>query len=81
MVKEGQRAKSLRKFNNFLLSNKRFLRNMKNHIATTTIFLNEENIFNDQIRWEYLKYEIKIFYPPFFILSEKKKQANQNFRK
>ena len=32
---------------------------MKNHIATTTIFLNKESIFDDQIRQEYLKYEIR----------------------
>ena len=29
---------------------------MKNHIAAAIIFLNEENIFDDQIRWEHLKY-------------------------
>ena len=61
MIKEGQRRKGLWKFNSSLSSNKRFVRNMKNHIATTTIFLNEENIFDDQIRWEYLKYEIRKF--------------------
>ena len=27
---------------------------MKNQITTTAIFLNEENILDDQIRWEYL---------------------------
>ena len=32
---------------------------MKNHVATTTTFINEENILDDQIRWEYLKFEIK----------------------
>ena len=32
---------------------------MKNHIATTTIFQNKESIFDDQIRQEYLKYEIR----------------------
>ena len=34
---------------------------MKNHVATTSIFLNEENIFDNQMRWEYLEYEIRKF--------------------
>ena len=49
---------------------------MKNHIATTTIFLNEKNIFNDQIRWEYLKYEIRKF-SIHFSVSEAKKINNE----
>ena len=48
MIKEGQRGKGLWKFNSSLSSNKRYARNVKNHITTTTIFLNEENIFDDQ---------------------------------
>ena len=50
MVKEGQRGKGLWKSNSSLLSNKKLVLNMKNHIATTTYFLNKENIFDDQIR-------------------------------
>ena len=41
---------------------------MKNHTATTTIFLNKENIFEDRIRWEYLKY----LYSIHFSVSETK---------
>ena len=48
MIKEGQIGKDLWKFNSSL-SDKRFARNVKNHIATTTIFLNEENIFDGNI--------------------------------
>ena len=59
MIKEGQRTNALCKFNSSLLSNKEFDGNIKNHIATTTIFLNKENIVDDQIKWEYLKYEIR----------------------
>ena len=76
MIKEGQRRKGLWRFNSSLSSNKRFVRNMKNHIATTTIFLNEENIFDDQIRWEYLKYEIRKFFIHFSV-SEAKKINNE----
>ena len=78
MIKKGQRGKGLWKFNSSLLLNKKFVCHMKNHIANTTIFLNEENIFNDQTWWEYLKYEIRKF-----SVSEanKKKQGNENFRK
>ena len=68
MIKEGQMGKGLWKFNSSLLSNKKFVCNMKNYIATTTIFLNEENIFDDQIRSEYLKYEIRKFSTTFLYL-------------
>ena len=36
-------------FSSSLLS-KKIVHNMKNHIATTTIFQNKESIFDDQIR-------------------------------
>ena len=49
---------------------------MKNHIATTTIFLSEENIFNYQTRWEYLKYEIRKF-SIYFSVSEAKKRNKE----
>ena len=49
---------------------------MKNHIATATMFLNEENIFGDQIRWEYLKYEIRKFFIHFSV-SEAKKETRK----
>ena len=78
MIQKGQRGKGLWKFNNSLLLNKKFVCHMKNQIANTTIFLNEENIFNDQTRWEYLKYEIRKFY---VFEAKKKKQGNENFRK
>ena len=45
------------KFNNSLLSYSKFVCHMKNHIAATITFLNEENILDDQIKWEHLKYE------------------------
>ena len=41
MIKEGQREKGLWKFKSSLLSNKRFVRNLKKYKATTTVFVNE----------------------------------------
>ena len=46
---------------------------MKKHITTTTIFRSEENIFDDQIRWEYLKYEIRKFSIHFSVSEAKKR--------
>ena len=66
-------GKGLQKFNSSLLSNKKFVRNMKNHIVTITIFLNEENIFDDQIRWECLKYEIRKLFIHFSVSKAKKR--------
>ena len=47
---------------------------MKNYIPTSSIFLSEEKIFDDQIRWEYLKYEIRKFSIHFFISEAKKRR-------
>ena len=54
VIKEGQKGNGLWKFNSSLLSHKKFVRNIKNHITTTIAFINDENVFDDQIRWEYL---------------------------
>ena len=51
---------------------------MKNHIATTTIFLNVENKFHDEIRWEFLKYEIRKFSIQFFVSEAKKRNKEMN---
>ena len=74
MIKEDQRGKGLWKFNSSLLSNKKH--NIKNQIATTTTFLTEKNIFDDQIRWEYLKYELRKF-PIYFSVSENKNSSKE----
>lgn len=50
MIKKGQKRKSLWKFHSSLLSNKKFVCYMKNQIASTTSFLNEQKIFDDQMR-------------------------------
>ena len=49
---------------------------MKNHIENTTVFLNEENTFDDQIRSEYLEYEIRKF-SVHFSISEAKKRSKE----
>ena len=59
IIKEGQKGNGLWKFNSSLLSDKKFVRNIKNHITTTIVFLNEENVFDDRIRWEYSNYKIR----------------------
>ena len=51
---------------------------MKNHIATTTIFLNVENKFDGEIRWEFLKYEIRKSSIYFFVSEAKKRNKEMN---
>ena len=46
---------------------------MKNHIASTTSFLNEENIVDDQIRCDYLKCQIRKFFIRFSVFEVKKR--------
>ena len=53
---------------------------MKNHVATTTTFINEENIFDNQMRWEYLKFEIKQFSIHFSVSEAKKKENIEPFK-
>ena len=81
MIEEGQRGKDLWKFNSSVLSNKNFVRNMKHHITTTTVFLNEENTLNDQIACEYLKFEIRKFSIHFSVSKAKKSNNNNNNKK
>ena len=73
MIDEGQRRKGLWKFNSSLSPNKKFVRSMKNHIASTTSFLNEENIVDDQIRCDYLKCQIRKFFIRFSVFEVKKR--------
>ena len=51
---------------------------MSNHLATTTIFLTEENIIDDQISSEYLKYEIRKFSISFSVSEAKKRNKEIN---
>ena len=68
-----EKGNGLWKFDSSLLSNKRFVRNIKNHITTTLVFLNEENVFDDRIRWEYLNYKIRKLFIHFSAWEAKKR--------
>ena len=49
---------------------------MKEHISTCSNLLEKENILDDQVRWEYLKYEVRKFSITF-----SKAQAKKLIRK
>ena len=48
-------------FNSSLTLNKGFVEKMKEHISTCLNLLEKENILDDQVRWKYLKYEVRKF--------------------
>ena len=60
-LNEFTKGKGLWKFNNSLISNEDYVEKMKNQISDILNFLNNENIKDDQVIWEYLKYEIRKF--------------------
>ena len=47
------------------LHNAKFIEEMKNHITTSLENFDEENIRNEQIRWELLKYAMRKFFKHF----------------
>ena len=53
------RGRSLWKFNNSLLQNHEYLRKMKTVIVETEQQLDREQIKDNQVRWEYLKFKIR----------------------
>ena len=53
------KGKDLCIFNNSLTLSKEFAEKMKEHISTCLNLLEKENILDDQVRWEYLKYELR----------------------
>ena len=54
-------GKGLWKFNSFLIENEEYVSAMKKHIMVTIKNFEKENINDDQILWEFLKYEIRNF--------------------
>ena len=57
---EITKGKDLWKFNNSLISNEDYVKKkMKIHISDILNFLHKENIVDDQVISEYLKYEIR----------------------
>ena len=55
------KGKGLWIFNSSLTLNKEFVEKMKEHISTCLNLLEKENILDDQVRWKYLKYEVRKF--------------------
>ena len=55
---ESNRGRGLCKFNNSLIENVEYVLQMKNFILDTLNELFSENILDDQVKWEYLKYNI-----------------------
>ena len=55
------KGKGLWKFNNPLFLNEEFATKMKNYIHLKINEINHENINDDQIQWEFLKYEVRKF--------------------
>ena len=54
------RGRSLWKFNNSLLQNDEYLQKMKAAIVETEQQLDSEQIKDDQVRWEYLKFKMRV---------------------
>ena len=53
--------KGLWKFNKSLLLNKEYVEKIKKHILLTIKMLYNDDLRDEQVRWEYLKYEIRKF--------------------
>ena len=49
------------KFNNSLISDKNFTEKLKSFIENLKEDLDSENSFNDQVKWEYMKFQIQKF--------------------
>ena len=87
---ETPRANDLWKFNNSLCSNIDYTTKMKSHLKLIQEKILKENISDEQMIWEYIKYEIRKFYIKFstqyakdkrtktFILEKKLKQLEKN---
>ena len=56
---ESNRGRGFRKFNNNFIENEEYVLEMKKFILDTLNELFNENILDDQVKWEYLKYTIK----------------------
>ena len=57
--KESNRGRGFWKFNNSLIQNEEYVHQMKKFISDTLNELFNENILDDQVKWEYLKYNIR----------------------
>ena len=60
-MSEFSHGKGLWKFNKSLLLNKEYVEKIKEHILLTIKMLDKDDLRDEQVRWEYLKYEIRKF--------------------
>ena len=56
---ESKRGRGFWKFNRSLIENEEYVHQMKKLISDTLNELFMENILDDQVKWEYLKYNIR----------------------
>ena len=56
---DSNRGRGLRKFNNSLIENVEYILQMKKIILDTLNELFNENILDNQVKWEYWKYNIR----------------------
>ena len=64
-------------FNSSLTLKKEFAEKMKEHISTCLNHLEKENILDDQVRWKYLKYELRKLSIKFSKTQAKKKRLEK----
>ena len=57
--KESNRGRGLWKFNDSLIENEAYVHQMKKFISDTLNHLFNENVLDDQVKSEYLKYNIR----------------------
>ena len=60
-MSEFSHGKGLWKFNKSLLLSKEYIEKIKEHILSTIKMLDNDELRDDQVRWEYLKYENRKF--------------------
>ena len=74
---ESNRGRGFWKFNNSLIENEEYDQQMKKYISDTLNELLYENVLDDQIKWEYFKYNIRNYTSNF----SKKLSKNTNKKK
>ena len=60
-MSEFSHGKGLWNFNKSLLLSKEYIEKIKEHILSTIKMLDNDELRDDQVRWEYLKYENRKF--------------------
>ena len=79
LTKDENRGKRLWKFNNSLRMNSDFQTKMKFQIKSTLETLEIEGIRDPQVRWEFLKYEMRKFSIEFSKLQAQNKKKEKTF--